>query len=43
LLFAALVVVLALTKRGLFDFRSPAGFLRRFRRCDVAEDIGGAA
>jgi hypothetical protein len=35
-----LVVVLALTKRGLFDFRSPAGFLRR---CGFAEDIGIAA
>ena len=32
--FAVLVVVLALTKLSLFDFRSPTRFLRCLRRCD---------
>ena len=41
---AFLVVVLPLTKRGLFDFRSPVGFLRRYDFAeDFAEDIGIAA
>ena len=36
LLFAALVVVLALTKHPLFDFRSPSRFLRPLQRGDSA-------